>query len=81
MDANTEIEYKIVLEFDSFSKVGFFLQDLENWQDWKKKKTEQRVNDQRGKHTLLAHQRARVFQNNNPAIPYRECFKLANMKS
>jgi hypothetical protein len=75
-----EINYKIVLEFDSFSKVGFFLQDLENWQAWKEKRAEQKQNDQRGKHTKMAHQRARAYQIVHPHLPYIECFRSANMR-
>ena len=75
-----EINYKIVLEFDSFSKVGVFLQDLENWQAWKSKRVEQKQNDQRGKHTKTAHQKARAFHSANSHLSYRDCFKIANMK-
>ena len=78
MDSDQEINYKIVLEFDSFSKVGFFLQDLENWQEWKKQKSIKKENDQRGKHTKILHERARAFHEQHPILTYRECFKLAN---
>jgi hypothetical protein len=75
-----QINYKIVLEFDSFSKVGFFLQDLENWQAWKEKRAEQKASDQRGKHTKLAHQKARAYQIDHPNLPYIECFRSANAR-
>jgi hypothetical protein len=76
-----DIGYKIVLEFDSFSKVGFFLQDFENWVEYKAKRSERRETDQRGLQTKILHQRARAFQLIHPLIPYRECFKLANARS
>ena len=75
-----EINYKIVLEFDSLGKVGFFLQDLENWQAWKAKRAEQKQSDQRGKHTKEAHQKARAYQIAHPLLPYIECFRLGNVK-
>lgn len=76
-----QINYKIVLEFDSFSKVGFFLQDLENWQAWKAKRAEQKVSDQRGKHTKVSHQKARAYQIAHPLLTYIECFRLSNSKN
>jgi hypothetical protein len=75
-----QINYKIVLEFDSYSQVGFFLSDLENWQEWKAKRAEQKASDQRGKHTKLAHQKARAYQIAHPNLPYIECFRSANAR-
>jgi hypothetical protein len=75
-----DIGYKIVLEFDSFSKVGLFLQDFENWTEYKAKRSERRETDQRGHRTRELHKRAREFQLIHPLIPYRECFKLANAR-
>ena len=80
-DTDAEIGYKIVLEFDSFSKVGEFLADLEAWQAYKAIRSEKKENDRRGIHTRESHRRARDFREQHPLIPYRECFKIANAKN
>ena len=77
MAENNEIDYKIVLEFDSFGKVAFFLQDLENWLEYKAKKAGKKADDRRGSHIRECHAQARRFQASHPNLPYRECYKLA----
>ena len=79
-NTDEEINYRITLEFDSFSRVGEFLADLEAWQAYKASRTEKKENDRRGKHTRVLHERARTFHEQNPLISYRECFRLANAK-
>ncbi len=76
-----EANYEITLSFDRFSQMGLFLQDFENWVEWKAKRTEKREHDQRGRQTRVLHQRARDFQLIHPLIPYRECFRLANART
>ena len=78
MDSNQEINYKIVLEFDSFSKVGEFLSDLEAWQAYKAQKLVKKENDRRGLQTKENHKRAREYHALYPILTYRESFRLAN---
>ena len=80
-NTDEEINYRITLEFDSFSNAGEFLADLEAWQAYKARRSEKKENDRRGIHTRESHRRARDFREQHPLIPYRECFKLANAKN
>ena len=76
-----EASYEIILKFDSFSKLGVFLQDFENWTEWKGQRAERREHDNRGRKTRELHQRAREFHLTHPLIPYRECFRLSNART
>jgi hypothetical protein len=76
-----EANYEITLSFDSFSKLGLFLLDFENWTEYKAKRSERRETDQRGHRTRELHQRARDFQLIHPLLSYRECFRLSNART
>ena len=79
-DATTEIEYKIVLEFSSFTKAGEFLSDLEAWQEYKKKRLIKKEDDKRGSRTKELHTRTRAYHEKYPLIPYRDCFKIIDTR-
>lgn len=73
METSNEIDYEIVLRFSSLSEAGYFLNELELWKEYKAKKTIKILNDRRGKHTAIYHQKARIHKMENPELSYKEC--------
>lgn len=70
-------EIGLTLHFENIEKMNAYLKDMEEYQNYKNKKQMKKENDNRGKHIILYHQKAKEYHLLHPTIPYRECLKIA----
>ena len=54
-------EYEIALIFNSFQEMGDFMTELDEFREYKINKMEKKLNDKRGSHTKLFHEKAREY--------------------
>lgn len=73
---NEIMDLQIVIKFDNIGDLNFYLADMEAWKAYKVKRSITKLDDKRGRHTKLYHQKARHYHSLNPELTYRECMAL-----
>ena len=66
-------EYEIVLKFNSFQEMGDFMTEMDEFREYKINKMEKKLNDKRGSHTKLFHEKAREYHLERPDFTYAQC--------
>lgn len=52
-------DHEIVLKFDTFQELGDFITEVDEFREYEINKIEKKLNDKRGSHTKLFHEKAR----------------------
>lgn len=52
-------DHEIVLKFDTFQELGDFITEMDEFREYEINKIEKKLNDKRGSHTKLFHEKAR----------------------
>ena len=52
-------DHEIVLKFDTFQELGDFITEMDELREYEINKIEKKLNDKRGSHTKLFHEKAR----------------------
>ena len=66
-------EYEIVLKFNSFQELCDFITEMDEFREYKINKIEKKLNDKRGSHTKLFHEKAREYHLERPDFTYAQC--------
>ena len=66
-------EYEIVLKFDTFQELGHFLTEINEFREYKANNIEKKLNDKRGSHTKVFHEKAREYHFEHPDLTYAQC--------
>ena len=66
-------EYEIVLKFNSFQELDDFITEMDEFREYKINKIEKKLNDKRGSHTKLFHEKAREYHLERPDFTYAQC--------
>ena len=66
-------EYEIVLKFNSFQELCDFITEMDVFREYKINKIEKKLNDKRGSHTKLFHEKAREYHLERPDFTYAQC--------
>ena len=80
------MSFNFTINFDSFEQLNNYIEDLNKYKKWKEKKENKKIDeiatsfdikeDKRGKHQQEYHNLAKIYQNQNPTLSYRECLKI-----
>ena len=66
-------EYEIVLKFNSFQELCDFITEMDEFREHKIKEIAKKLNDKRGSHTKLFHEKAREYHLERPDFTYAQC--------
>ena len=66
-------DYEIVQKFNSFQELGDFVTEMDEFREYKINKMEKKLNDKRGSHTKVFHEKARDYHLEHPDFTYARC--------
>ena len=71
------MEYKLTFEFVNIDELTEFVNEQNDFNNWKLRKQLKKAIDNRGAHQKEYHKLAKEYQEKHPTISYRECLKEA----
>ena len=73
-------QFGLIINFTDEQELINYLTDFREYQIKKIKKDLKKEHDERGKHIINFHQKAKEYHDKNPELSYKECYKIVNKK-
>jgi hypothetical protein len=86
------MSFNLSIQFSTFEELEFFVHDMNKYKNWKSKQEKKKekqthqdieineqftfTSDRRGMHQQAYHNQAKLYQQENPHLSYRDCLKF-----